>query len=110
MQDKRHYEAIIKRGLINENTTLYDFLKKFREEFFELNKELYIDAFEPEQKLRHVTVQEAIDVIKTLENMLIHFGVDIQEATEINIKTQEKRINGAKHISAKTKTRSKSNN
>ena len=45
MTKKRHYEAIVKRGLITEKTTKYDFLKKIREEFFEFNKEMYVDAF-----------------------------------------------------------------
>jgi len=90
MTKKRHYEAIVKRGLITEKTTKYDFLKKIREEFFEFNKEMYVDAFDT-GNLRHVTIQEGIDLIKTIENMFIHFGVDIDKEIEINTQYQETR-------------------
>lgn len=84
---KRHYEAIVKRGLITDKTTKYDFLKKIREEFFEFNKEMYKDAFET-GNLRHDTIQEGMDLIYSIENFFTHFDVDIDKEREINIQHQ----------------------
>lgn len=77
----RHYEAIKKRGLINNKTKPEDFLEKLNEEFEELLYEDQEDLF----------IQEAIDCISVLNNMLIHMKVDIKEELLKNILVQEKR-------------------
>ena len=86
---ERHYQAIVKRGLITEKTTVLDFIDKFDEETKEFKKELGLALyFEP----NHYK-QEAIDCICVLTNMLQHYGVDIESELIKNIEIQEKRAN-----------------
>ncbi len=81
---KRHYNAIVDRGLIDKNTTFKQFMDKLDEEIFELknsntDKEVY---------------HEAMDCICVLTNMLLHYNVDIKAQLIKNIELQEKRAKG----------------
>ena len=78
---KRHYQAIILRGLITDNTNINDFLRKIEEEFIELCIEQENDKF----------IQEAIDLIMVCVNMLQYKGVNIESELLKNILVQEKR-------------------
>lgn len=91
--EKQHYEAIKERGLITEETTIYDFLKKVREEYNELNRELYLDAFET-YGLREETIQECVDLVQVIKNMLHHNGVDYNKALKKNVEIQLERAKG----------------
>ena len=81
---ERHYQAIVKRGLINDDTNLDDFLDKLDEEVFELKESI---DFWVTEKFK----QESIDCICVLTNMLQHYGVDIESELIKNIEIQEKR-------------------
>lgn len=83
---QQHYQAIVKRGLINDDTNLDDFLDKLDEEVFELKESIDFWVIE---KFK----QESIDCICVLTNMLQHLGVDIEVELRKNIKIQEKRAN-----------------
>ena len=87
--EQKHFEAIQKRGLINDNTTKYDFLRKIREEMNELNKVLYenIESKELSEKEK----QEGIDLIMTVRNMFQYFKVDYNEELAKNTDYQIKR-------------------
>jgi NTP pyrophosphatase (non-canonical NTP hydrolase) len=106
---ERHYEAIVKRGLINKTTSLLDFKIKINEEHRELIKAIYNDndlnyTF---NILSDDTKQEAIDIIMVIVNMLQHFNVDIEKELIKNIEIQEKRANEKQHQS---RTRQKAHN
>lgn len=80
---KRHFQAIVNRGLITSETTLDDFYDKLNEEVNELqlantNEEVH---------------QEAIDVVMVCINMLQYLGVNFEKELIKNIETQEKRAN-----------------
>jgi len=79
---KRHYNAIVKRGLIDKNTTTNEFHDKLHEELDELN-----DVWTCKEEF----VKEATDCIHVLVNMLIHEGVDIEKELIKNIEHNETR-------------------
>lgn len=79
---KRHYNAIVKRGLITPETTKQDFWNKAEEELLELQVEIF-----QEDNWK----QESIDLICATMNMLIHNGVDIEYELCKNIEKQEER-------------------
>lgn len=87
---KRHYNAIVKRGLIKEETTLLDFVAKSEEEVLEYSIECYHEYYNNAGKNWK---QEAIDLICSVTNALIHHNVDIEKELLKNIETQEKRAN-----------------
>jgi phosphoribosyl-ATP pyrophosphohydrolase len=90
---EQHYEAIVKRGLITDKTTAYDFLDKIHEEYTEFVIELEESInFKPNNYK-----QEAIDLICSTMNMLIHFGVDIEQELIKNIKKQKERARNKKN-------------
>jgi phosphoribosyl-ATP pyrophosphohydrolase len=80
---KRHYQAIVNRGLITSKTQTSDFVKKIKEEFDEMQ-----DAYNDED-----FIQESIDCMCVITNMLQHLGVDIEKELIKNIEIQEKRAN-----------------
>lgn len=86
---ERHYQAIVKCGLIDDDTTILDFAEKIAEEQLELQKELFKSFFVGSNNLE----QEAIDLVCSTINMLVHFGYDIEQELLKNIETQEKRAN-----------------
>ena len=84
----QHYQAIVKRGLINKDTTINDFLIKFIEERHEMTVELSRLRCNYENNFKH----EVIDTIATLTNMLIHMGYDVEELFKENIEHQKNRV------------------
>ncbi len=59
-----NYESIVKRGLINEKTTLKDFLNKLDEEVMEFKEDNRIE--------------ELADIILVCLNIARHYGIDIE--------------------------------
>lgn len=81
---KRNYESTVKRGLINQNTTIEDFLLKLYEEIGELHKELLVGSFD---KIK----LELADVILVSLNFAYHYEIDIMEILEKKISINENR-------------------
>lgn len=71
---QKHYEAIKKRGKINENTTNVDFIEKLMEEV----TEWIIDP----------SPQEAMDIICVMSNWLQENNYDIEDELRINLNFQ----------------------
>jgi NTP pyrophosphatase (non-canonical NTP hydrolase) len=91
---KRHYQAIVNRGLITDKTTVFEFSAKIQEEASELSVELLkFSKFKPNNYK-----QESIDLVMTVFNMLQHYGVDIKKELLKNIEIQEKRADEAKQL------------
>lgn len=92
--DLEHYQSIIKRGKIDSNTDLFDFIEKIREEF----KELLYESFSIHDNiLTKEFIQEAIDLRQAITNMLIHFNIDIKSELKENIQKQINRSNDISH-------------
>jgi NTP pyrophosphatase (non-canonical NTP hydrolase) len=87
-----HYNAIVKRGLINKYTTSLDFLIKMAEEKDELSTEIVRYDI---GKLNRIG-QESIDLIMVVFNYLIFTKTDVAKELIKNIKTQQKRANDKK--------------
>lgn len=85
---KRHYQAIVDRGLITKETETDDFLIKLEEEFIELC----------EEPGRELFIQEAIDCLCVITNMLQHLEVDIEKELLQNVIRQEARGNHVQKI------------
>jgi len=85
---KKHYNSIVKRGLITPDTNIVDFKKKIKEEYTELMIELETN---PYNKLSDEAIQESIDLISVCTNMLFHYDVDIEQELIKNILKQESR-------------------
>ncbi len=85
--NNRHYQAIKRRGLITNKTSIKDFLNKHNEE----TQEMIIESIAFKNRDKNNFIQEAIDAIMVLENMIIHLGYDIEKEKEINTIHQEKR-------------------
>jgi len=84
---KRHYDAIRKRELITDGTSLGEFRVKLREEIEELwSSDMYDDTIDGDM------AQEAMDVVGVIFNMLIHSGYDIEAEFKYNVEYQEARI------------------
>lgn len=101
---KRHYNAIVNRGLITPETELIDFQIKITEEHGELKSIMAIDRnkqFKNNEiyKLTDSSIQESIDLIMVNINMLYHYGVDIEKELLRNVELQEKRANELNRIS-----------
>jgi uncharacterized protein YabN with tetrapyrrole methylase and pyrophosphatase domain len=80
------YLAIANRGIINEHTSVEDFLDKLDEEVLEL-KEYY-------SNFRRIDNQEIADVIIVCLNMARHFGIDIERELRIKIQINKNRTDG----------------
>lgn len=91
----RHYNTIVKRGLIDDEITLMYFVEKSEEEILEYSIECSHEYYNNNGKNWK---QEAIDLICSAMNALIHFGVDIEKELIKNIETQEKRANEKNNI------------
>jgi len=85
---EQHFEATVKRGLINDKTCISDFVKKMDEEDQEVLAEIdnYLNPPAP-----HNLKQELIDAIMVRVNMLIHIGGDVEEELIINVLHQQNR-------------------
>lgn len=80
---QRNYDAVVKRGLITENTTDFQFLNKLIEEIKEVEETLY---GEPEK-----TNEEIADVIVVGINWLINRGCNVEEMLTKIAEKNEKR-------------------
>jgi len=77
---QRNYNATVRRGLISDNTTIYEFFKKLEEE---KNEFFFAEsADEPE---------ELADVIIVCLCYAKHYNIDIQKALEEKTLYNEKR-------------------
>jgi len=81
----RHYEATRKRGLIDSDTDMNDFLGKLSEEVLEVN-EAYDDG------RFSASISEVVDVVAVCLNTLHHFGYDFEAMYKLNVEHQENRI------------------
>lgn len=68
---QRNYDAVVKRGLISDKTTDFQFLNKLIEETKEVEDSIY-DS--PEK-----TNEEIADVVVVGINWLIHRGCNVEE-------------------------------
>lgn len=80
------YSAIVNRGIINEQTSVQDFLDKLDEEASEL-KEYY-------HTFNALDAQEIADVIIVCLNMSKHYGIDIEGEVIKKIQINKNRTNG----------------
>lgn len=76
----RNYQATVRRGLINENTPIYDFLRKINEEY----KELYCSYIDP---LIHndelgFDPKELADIALVCFAMATHYNIDLLKVME----------------------------
>lgn len=79
----KHYQSICSRGLINDKTTMIDFINKQAEEDLEANLAYQALGISPEW------VQEEIDAIMVRINKLTHYNVDFVEELKKNLIHQE---------------------
>lgn len=68
---EQNYSSIIKRGLITNDTTMYDFIDKIFEEAYELQD--FAD------KNQSVDPEEIADIILVCLNMARHYNIDIEK-------------------------------
>lgn len=78
----RNYQATEKRGLINEKTTLWDFIDKIEEEKNELFHTCNNGEFD---------ASELADISLVCDAMALHYGIDLQAEKEAKMKYNEKR-------------------
>jgi phosphoribosyl-ATP pyrophosphohydrolase len=72
---ERNYQAVVKRGKINEYTDDVDFIIKLKEEAHEAEMEIDLIYHKPSDRL----VEEFGDCLVVCANWLIHRGVDLEE-------------------------------
>jgi len=70
---KRNYQAVVNRGLINEKTTIIDFIDKMEEEYFEVCNAHKIGENKPND---HMT-EEVFDLMVVCINFLVHYNVNL---------------------------------
>ena len=75
----RHYKAVCERGLIDHNTTDFEFFQKGKEELSEIAESGYEDA------------QEITDLMCVCANWLIHKGYVLESEVLQNVERQERR-------------------
>ena len=80
----RNYQATEKRGLINDKTTFYDFIKKIDEE----TNELYNSANENQSEFDK---KELADISLVCDAMALHYGIDLQAEKEAKMRINETR-------------------
>ena len=78
---KRNYQSILKRGLINKDTTMQQFLDKLCEETDELNNYKNFENFK----------EELCDIVLVCFNIAEHNGINIKKELKKKIKINEKR-------------------
>lgn len=86
----RHYNAIKKRGLIDDHTRNYGFLVKLDEEYKE-----FLDSCWGDDEICVIddySAQECMDMVAVIFNMLIHNGYDIEAEFRKNVEYQESRV------------------
>lgn len=82
-----NYKSIIKRGFINEDTEVSDFLLKIREEVDEFEHEIYnFNMFRTSNEN-----EELADIILTCLNFARHYNIDIEKELKNKIRKNETR-------------------
>ena len=80
-----NYQSILKRGLINENTTSLDFIMKLEEEVQEF---IEAEKFGLENEN-----EELADIILVCFNIAKHYDIDIEKELKNKIEINYKRAN-----------------
>ena len=80
-----NYQSILKRGLINENTTSLDFIMKLEEEVQEF---IEAEKFGLENEN-----EELADIILVCFNIAKHYDIDIEKELKNKIEINKKRAN-----------------
>ncbi len=80
-----NYQSILKRGLINENTTSLDFIMKLEEEVQEF---IEAEKFGLENEN-----EELADIILVCFNIAKHYDIDIEKELKNKIEINNKRAN-----------------
>ena len=80
-----NYQSILKRGLINENTTSLDFIMKLEEEVQEF---IEAEKFGLENEN-----EELADIILVCFNIAKHYDIDIEKELKNKIQINKKRAN-----------------
>ena len=80
-----NYQSILKRGLINENTTSLDFIMKLEEEVQEF---IEAEKFGLENEN-----EELADIILVCFNIAKHYDIDIEKDLKNKIEINNKRAN-----------------
>lgn len=83
---ERNYQATVKRGLINDETSFEDFIFKISEE----NLELFNSLIYSPRKIKFNEL-ELVDIILVCLAMARHYGIDIQTALEFKTEFNEQR-------------------
>jgi len=79
----RNYNATVRRGKINDNTSVFDFCEKIGEELGELTVScMYKTKFDP---------KELADIVIVCESMALHYGIDLQKEKESKMLFNETR-------------------
>jgi len=81
---ERNYKSIVKRGLINNNTTETEFVMKLQEEVQEFIEALYYGTTQESS-------EELADVILVCLNFAKHYDINIESELINKIKTNETR-------------------
>jgi len=84
---EENYKSIVKRGLINEDTSAMDFLLKIREEVDEFEYEIY--HFNNNGTSNEN--EELADIILTCLNFARHYNIDIEKELKNKIRKNETR-------------------
>jgi len=78
---QRSYAATKKRGLIDENTDIFDFEDKIYEEYLEIVETKTLDDM----------AREVVDLIAVCMNFLTNYGFDVEKEFEKCVLHQETR-------------------
>lgn len=79
----RNYNATVRRGLINGNISMYDFIEKLREETDELEHEV--------KTMRKIDNEELADISSVCDSIALHYGIDLQKEKQLKMIYNETR-------------------
>ena len=82
---KANYDSVVKRGLINNQTTEREFIEKIKEEFDELYEAFMLGRY-------YDKWEELSDVVLVCLNYFYHFGIDVESKLKIKIEKNNKRV------------------
>jgi NTP pyrophosphatase (non-canonical NTP hydrolase) len=82
---KQNYDSIVKRGLINNSTTLFEFIDKLYEEVSEFEESLEFDNMDNFK-------EELADIILVCFNIAQHYKIDIESELKKKIEINYSRV------------------
>lgn len=82
---KQNYDSIVKRGLINNSTTLFEFIDKLYEEVSEFEESLEFDNMDNFK-------MELADIILVCFNIAEHYNIDIESELKKKIQINYSRV------------------